>query len=175
GGALDLQEPAIAPVAHQGLVPPVQLLAQPGHDRFAVGSVFFHLILIDAHHVAPLLDPHLLHLQRRRVLGSGAPGMDHAKAAAIVQDLLPDLLAAPHAGAEDVGPTLLVQVVNGLLADHAPVGDDADLGDAETPIQAIDDRYQRLDIGGVARPHLAADRPAGAVEHGADDHLIQIG
>src|SRR5262249_15096050 len=123
---------------------------------------------------APLLDPHFLHLQRRRVLGIGAPGMDHAKAAAIVQDLLADFLAAPHAGSEDVGPTLLVQVVNGFLADHAPVGDDADLGDAKAPIEAIDDRYQRLDIGGVARPHLTADRPAVAVEHRADDHLIPI-
>src|SRR5512135_727157 len=36
-------------------------------------------------------------------------------------------------------------------------------------------RDERRDIGGVARPQFAADRPPLAVEHGPDDHLVQVG
>src|SRR6516165_415200 len=172
---LDLQEPAIALVAHQRLVALPQLLAQSRHNGLAVRAVLLDLVLIDAHHVAAPVYHHFLHLHRRRVLGVRALGMDHTKAPAIREHLFADLIVAAHAGAEDVRPTLLVQVVHDFPADHAAVRDDADLDDAEAAVEPVHDRDQRLDIGGVARPHLTADRPAVAVEHGADDHLLEVG
>jgi len=66
---------------------------------------------------------------------------------------------------------LLLQIGDRAFADHAPVGDDAHLADAEAPPQAIDNRDQGGHVGGIARPQFAADRPAVAVEHGADHHL----
>ncbi len=66
---------------------------------------------------------------------------------------------------------MLLQIGDRAFADHAPVGDDAHLADAEAPPQAIDNRDQGGHVGGIARPQLAADRPAVAVEHGADHHL----
>ena len=93
------------------------------------------------------------------------------------QDLVLDLVLRSHAGAQDVLPAalLLLQFLDRLLADHAPVGHDADLGDAEPAAEPIDHRDQRRDIGRVAGPQLAADRPPLAVEHRSDDHLLEVG
>jgi hypothetical protein len=41
--------------------------------------------------------------------------------------------------------------------------------------QAIDDRNEHGHVGGVAGPHLRADRPALGVDHHAHDHLHQVG
>ena len=41
--------------------------------------------------------------------------------------------------------------------------------------QTVDDGEEDADVGGVARPHLRADRPALGIDHHADDHLHQIG
>ena len=71
--------------------------------------------------------------------------------------------------------SVLLQRLDRLLADHAPVGHDADLADPEPAAEPIDDRDQRRHIGRVARPQLAADRPPLAVEHGPDDHLVEVG
>lgn len=44
----------------------------------------------------------------------------------------------------------------------------------ETLPQSGYHRYQRGDVGGVARPHFAANRPAILVNDDAEDHLMQI-
>ncbi len=92
------------------------------------------------------------------------------------QHLVFHLALRPHPGSQDVLPTplVLLQGFDRLLADHAPVGHDADPADAEATPQAIGDRDQRRHVGGVAGPQLAADRPPLAVEHGPDDHLVQV-
>ena len=41
--------------------------------------------------------------------------------------------------------------------------------------EAIDHRDQRRHVGRVAGPELAADRPSLTVEHGPDDHLLEVG
>ena len=69
----------------------------------------------------------------------------------------------------------LLQRLDRLLADHAPVGHDADPADPEPATEAIDDGDQRRHVGGVARPQFAADRPPLAVEHRPDDHLVEVG
>src|SRR5215467_6534820 len=61
-----------------------------------------------------------------------------------------------------------------LGADHAAVGDDADAADAKTSAQPVDDRQQGGDIGGVAGPQLAAQRPAVLIHDQPDDHLMEI-
>ena len=92
------------------------------------------------------------------------------------QDLVLDLVLRSHPGAQDVLPAslLLLQFLDRLLADHAPVGHDADLGDAEPAAEPIHDRDERRDIGRVARPQLTADRSPLTVEHGPDDHLLEV-
>src|SRR6516164_11274385 len=102
--------------------------------------------------------------------------MHHAVATGSGQDLPSDLLLPPHPRPPDVQPTppRLLQLLDRLPADHAPVGHDADLADGEPLAQAIDHRDQRAHVGGVARPELAADRPSLAVEHHPDDHLLEI-
>ena len=69
---------------------------------------------------------------------------------------------------------LLLQLLDRLLADHAPIGHDADLGDPEPAAEPIDYRDERRDIGRVARPQLTTDRSPLTVEHGPDDHLLEI-
>src|SRR4051812_7995378 len=93
------------------------------------------------------------------------------------QHLVFHLVLRPHPHAEDVLPTALVllQRLDRFLADHAPVGHDADPVNTEPAPEAIDDGDQGLHIGGIARPELTADRPPLAVEDRADDHLIEVG
>src|SRR5439155_379493 len=64
---------------------------------------------------------------------------------------------------------------NGLLTDHAPVSHNADLANAKAPPHAINDGNQRGDVGGVAGPQLAAERPARAIQDRSDDQLLLIG
>ena len=93
------------------------------------------------------------------------------------QDFILDLVLRSHPGAEDVLPAslLLLQFLDRLLADHAPIGHDADLGDAEPATEPIHHRDERRDIGRVAGPQLTADGSPLFVEHGPDDHLLEVG
>src|SRR3954453_11259254 len=93
------------------------------------------------------------------------------------QDFVFHLVLRPHPGAEDVlpAPLVLLQRYDRLPADHAPVGHDAAPTAPAPAAEAIDDGDQRRHVGGVARPQLAADRPALSVEHRPDDHLVEVG
>ena len=64
---------------------------------------------------------------------------------------------------------------DGVSADHPPVGDDGDPAYAEALLQSFHDGEERLYVGGVARPHLGAERGALMVEDHVNDHLLQIG
>ena len=68
----------------------------------------------------------------------------------------------------------MLQGGDGVGADHPTIGDDADVADCETAAQAVDDGNEGCHIGGIARPHLRADRPAVLVDDDADDHLVQV-
>ena len=63
----------------------------------------------------------------------------------------------------------------GLGADHAAVGDDADAVDRKALAQPVDHRDQAADVGGVARPHLRAHRSAVAIQQHGQDHLVEVG
>ena len=86
-----------------------------------------------------------------------------------------DLDAALFAHAENILNPVGFQRGDGLGADHAAIGNDADAIEQEALAQPGNDWYQCRDIGRVPRPHLAADRPAGLVDDDADYHLMQIG
>ena len=119
---------------------------------------------------------HLLDLQRRRVVAGLPLAMHDAIAAGPGDDVVLDLVLRPHAGAQDVlpGSLLLLQFLDRLLADHAPIGHDADLGDSEPAAEPIDYRNEGRDIGRVARPQLTADRSPLTIEHGPNDHLLEV-
>src|SRR4051794_33655625 len=74
-----------------------------------------------------------------------------------------------RARAEDVFQPTLLDGGDGRGGDHAAVGHHTDPTNGEAAAQAIDDRNEHADIGGVARPHLRADRPARGVDHHAHD------
>src|SRR5271166_5552882 len=76
---------------------------------------------------------------------------------------------------EDILQLALFEPGDGCGRDHAAVGDDADPADRKALPQAVDDREKRRHVGGVARPHLGADRRAFAVDDEAEDHLLQVG
>jgi hypothetical protein len=63
----------------------------------------------------------------------------------------------------------------GRFADHPAVGDHAHLTHAELGSHALDDGKQALGVGGVARPHLAADGASVHIKSHPDHHLAQIG
>ena len=71
--------------------------------------------------------------------------------------------------------TLPLQRLDGLPADHAPVGHDADPTNAEATPQAIHHGDERRHVGGVPGPQFAADRSPLTIEHRPDDHLVQVG
>jgi hypothetical protein len=52
---------------------------------------------------------------------------------------------------------------------------DADTSDGKALTQTVDDGQQRGDVGRIARPHLRADRPPGAIDNQRQDHLAKIG
>ena len=157
--------------------PAAELLPQRRHDRLPIGGILAGLVLVEADDVAAALDPHLLDLQRRRVRRWSALGMHDPIATGPGQDLVLDLVLRSHPGAQDVLPAslLLLQLLDRLLADHAPIGHDADLGDAEPAAEPIDHRDERRHVGRVAGPQFTADRSPLTVEHGPDDHLLEVG
>ena len=71
-----------------------------------------------------------------------------------------DLFDQPHAGAQNVGNVSLFQFLDRFRADHTSVGNDAKAVDSKAFANPVCHRNQGFDIGGIARPHLTADRPA---------------
>src|SRR5215831_3382586 len=177
GLAARARRPAqIAPVggiADQRLVATRELLGEPRDDRLPLIALAFRFGLVAAEDVARRADldlfdeelglaPHPLNEQwrQRRVVLEHKPADDGA---------------AALASAENVLQLALLQRRNCGRRDHAAVGDDADPADMKALAQTVDDRQQYGGIGGVARQHLGADRPAVAVDDDSQDHLLQIG
>ena len=77
--------------------------------------------------------------------------------------------------AEDIEQPARLERGQRLGTDQPAVGNHAHAGDGEAPAEPVDDRDEGGNIGGVARPHLRAHRPAIAVDHYRQDHLAKIG
>ena len=78
------------------------------------------------------------------------------------------------AHAQNVVDAARLQIGDGGRRDHAAVGNDADAADGEALAQSVDHRQQEGDVGGVAGEHLGADRPARAIDHHRQQHLLQV-
>ena len=83
-------------------------------------------------------------------------------------------MSAALAHPEDIEQLARLEFGQRLGADHAAIGDDADLADGEAPAQPVDHRDQARHVGRVARPHLRAHRPSVAVDQHRQDHLAQV-
>ena len=166
------QIPPVAGVANQSLIATLQLILQGGDNGFAVLPVFFRLGFVAADDVTLAIDLDLLdeelRLAFRRSIRSGVKGasvIEHDRSHQRVRAL---------ARAKDIIKLALFQPGNGLSRDHAAIGDHANAADSEALAETVNHRQQRLHIGGIARPHLGADRPPLAVHDEPQDHLLQI-
>src|SRR5947208_1884607 len=150
-----------------------ELGAQPVEDGVALLGVAPGLGEIATDDVASVADFDLLGLELGELARS--PRHDQRdKGRLIINHGAAHFGTAALAHAEDVFELAFLQRGNALGADHAAVGDDADAADAKTSAQPVDDRQQGGDIGGVAGPQLAAQRPAVLIHDQPDDHLMEI-
>src|SRR5271154_5376968 len=101
--------------------------------------------------------------------------MHRAKTARIRQYFVTHLLVATHARPQNKRPASAFQFLDRFLTHHAAIRHDTGLANAKAAPQAIDYGNQGGDVGGIAGPEFAADRPAVLVEHGTDHHLMQVG
>ena len=62
--------------------------------------------------------------------------------------------------------------VKGIFADHPPVTHDTELSDVKPVFQPFNNRDEGLDIGRVARPHLAAYRMSLVIKDNTHHHLV---
>src|SRR5208337_4512063 len=143
------------------------------YPTYAQCALALGLVLVATDDVPPALDVDLLDIQGRRRVTLIALGMHDPIPTGPGEHLVPDLALGPHPGPQDVlpPPPVLLQRLDRLLADHAPIGHDADPADPEAGSEAIGHGDQRRHVGRVAGPELAADRPALPVQHGPYDHL----
>jgi hypothetical protein len=94
-------------------------------------------------------------------------------ASAVTQDREAHFLLAAHPDPHDVmdrGHTAF-KGFERRLAHHAPIRHHRDLTQAETLAQALDQGFERRDLGRVARPELAAERTPLDVDGQAHHHL----
>src|SRR6202047_4637991 len=160
-------------VADERLVALGELGAQPVEDGTALLGIAPRLGEIATDDVPSAADFDLL----GRELGEPARNPRHDqrdKGRLIINHGAAHFGTAALAHAEDVFELALLQRGNALGADHAAVGGGADAADAKTSAQPVDDRQQGGDIGGVAGPQLAAQRPAVLIHDQPDDHLMEI-
>ena len=180
--ALGLEESAEAFVADQRFVALAQRLFQSGNGRCASGGIVarFGLIITDDVAAAPGvaltrldLANDFLDLKVERAAAIGLGNCQRYERGLVGQHG-GDLDAAFFAHAQNILDLLGFERGDGLGADHAAIGDDADPIEQEAFAQPGDHRYQGCHVGGIARPHLAADRSSGLIDDDAEDHLMQI-
>src|SRR5271169_5788667 len=129
---------------------------------FTVLAVVLGFRFVAADDIANAFDLHLLD-EQLRLSRLALDEKGHERIVVLEHDLARDRLGA-LARAEDVLQLAFLEPGDGCGRDHAAVGDDADSADGKAPLQAIDDRQERRHVGGIARPHLGANRPAVAVD-----------
>src|SRR5271157_3398489 len=178
-----LEEAAEAFVADHGFVALPQGLVQSGESRFAGRRIVAGFGLVVADDVAATARVALAGLNLAddlldlKVEGAAAIGLGncHRNERGVVGQHGGDLNAPPFAHARNILDPVGFERGDGLGADHAAIRDDADAMEPETLPQPGNDRYQCRHVGGIARPHLAADRSAVLVNDDADNHLMQVG
>src|SRR5450830_1224250 len=166
------QEAAITAIADERLVALLQLPFEGCENRGAVGGVLLGLLVIAADDVAPPGERHCLRLVVDALATSG-DGEGH-EGARIVEYQFAHQLVGALAHAENVKKFPRFEFRDGLGADHAAVGDDADATDGKAPTQPVHHRNEATRVRRVAGPHLRAHRSAVAVQEHGEDHLAQV-
>ena len=85
-----------------------------------------------------------------------------------------NLLGATQPRAENVEPTARLDRRDHLLRDHSGISDQTHPTHREATLQACSHLVERGDVGGVARPHLAAHRDTVRVNHHPQHHLLAL-
>ena len=119
------------------------------------------------------LDRDLLDLKLHRV-GTLTRNLDRLERTGVAQHHVADLLGPSQPRTENVEPTARLDCRNHLLRDHSGVGDQTHPTYPEATLQALSHLVERGDVGGVARPHLAAHRDTVPVNHHPQHHLFAI-
>jgi len=162
-------------VPNKALGSTLQLIPEGLHDGFSIPSILPGLGRVEAHGVAVAPHPHLLDLQRRRVLAGDSLSPDLPVPACSGQDFFLDFLHLAHPRPKDVWDLFRLQLSHRRSADHPPVRNEASAANREALADSFDDGQEGFDVGRVAGPHLAADGLAVLVKHSPDHHLVTIG
>src|SRR5919202_192290 len=160
-------------VADQRLVAALELPLEALENGRALGGVLRGLLVIAADDVACAVE-----LDRLGFVIDGPAALldgERHKGLWIREHEVAHQLVRALTAAEDVEEIARLQRRDGLAADHAAIGDDAEPRDGKAPAQPVDDRHEAGDVGRVARPHLRADWTAVTIDYHGQDHLAQVG
>src|SRR3974390_688034 len=166
------QKTPIALVADKALVALLQLAFERGQDRGPGGGVLLHLFAVATDDVAASGESNGLGFVVDVLvpLGDG----ERNERSGMVEDVFAHQFVAALAHAENIKKAARFEFGDGLGADHAAIGDDADALNGKALAQSVDHGREAGKMGGVSRPHLRAHRPAVAIEQHGEDHLIEV-
>jgi hypothetical protein len=138
--------------------------------------IFTAFFVIETDYVTTLLNPYFLDFERGWILCMAALWNTFKPACTAAKHRNVNFLLPAHPHPNDIAHRriALLKGFQGRLTDHSTISHHRDLSQPETFSHALDYRYERFDIGGVTRPHLAAKRSALDVQGHANDHLVKI-
>src|ERR1700758_5729081 len=139
--------------------------------------IFTALFFIETDYVTTLFDPYFLDFEWGWILCMAALRNTFKPARTAAKHRSVHFLLPAHPYSNDIAHRriALLKGFQCRLTDHSTISHHRDLPQPEPFSHALDYRYERSDIGCVARPHLATDRSALDVQGHADDHLVKIG
>src|SRR4051812_33272713 len=129
------------------------------HTKFPIVSLGF----VAADDIAPSLGLDLLD-EELRLLTPGAWDAQGREGPLIREHHSAHQAVRALARAQHVFEAAVLKSGDGWGRDHAAIGHHTDPTDGKAATQAINDRDEYADIGGVAGPHLRADRPALSID-----------
>jgi hypothetical protein len=141
-------------------------------DRGSRGGILLHLFVIATDDVASPGERHSLGLVVDILIPLCKGERD--KGSGVVEYKLAHEFVGALANAKNIQKPARFEFGDRFGADHAAIGDDTDATNGKAFAQPVDYRNEAARVGGVARPHLRADRPTVAVEQHGEDHLIEI-
>src|SRR3974390_2186959 len=146
-------------------------------DRLPIMRIFTALFFIETDYVTTLLNPYFLDFERGWILCSAALWNTFKPSCMAAKHRSVNFLLPAHSHPDDIayGRIALLKGFQRRSTDHSTISHHRDLSQPETLSHALNYRDESFDIGGVTRPHLAANRSALDVQGHADNHLVKIG
>ena len=154
----------------------LQLLLQHQGEKatrhMAANGVLLHLFAIATDDVAPPGQHDRLGLVVDLLAPLGDGEWDEGSG--IGEHEVSHQFVAALAHAENIAKPARFEFGDGLGADHAAIGDDADALNGKALAQPIDHRNEAADIGRVPWPHFCANWSTVAIEQHGQNHLIEV-